>query len=58
MSKFLRSLLAAIVLATIALGMTGCVTDQEPENMSETPWNTPRDFGGNGMLPSNINEGR
>lgn len=57
MSKFLRSLLAAVVLATIALGMTGCVSDQEPENMSEKPWNTPADFG-NGMLPSNINEGR
>lgn len=57
MRKFLHSLLAAVVLATIALGMTGCVSDQEPENMSEKPWNTPGDFG-NGMLPSNINEGR
>jgi hypothetical protein len=57
MSKFLRSLLAAVVLATIALGMTGCVSDQEPENLSEKPWNTPGDFG-SGMLPSSINEGR
>lgn len=57
MSKFLRCFLAAVVLATIAVGMTGCVSDQEPENMSEKPWNTPGDFG-NGMLPSNINEGR
>ncbi len=56
MSKFLRSLLAALVLATIAVGMTGCATD-EPENMSEKPWNTPAGFG-NGMLPSSINEGR
>lgn len=57
MSKFLRSLLAAVVLATIAFGMTGCVSDQEPENLSEKPWNSPSDFG-TGMLPSNINEGR
>jgi hypothetical protein len=56
MSKLLRSLLAAIVLATIAIGMTGCATD-EPENLSEKPWNSPAGFG-NGMLPSNINEGR
>ncbi len=57
MSKLLRSVLAAIVFATIALGMTGCVSDQEPENMSEKPWNSPAGFG-TGMLPSNINEGR
>jgi hypothetical protein len=57
MSKFLRSLLAAVVLATIAFGVTGCVTDDESPNLSEKPWNTPGDFG-NGMLPSNINEGR
>jgi hypothetical protein len=56
MSKLLRSLLAAIVLATIAIGMTGCATD-EPENMSEKPWNNSGGFG-TGMLPSNINEGR
>jgi hypothetical protein len=57
MSKFLRSLLAAIVLATIAFSVTGCVSDQEPENLSEKPWNSPAGFG-TGMLPSNINEGR
>lgn len=57
MSKFLRSLLAAVVLATIAFGMTGCVTDEESANLSEKPWNTPGDFG-SGMLPSTINEGR
>jgi hypothetical protein len=57
MSKLLRSLLAAVVLAAIAAGMTGCATD-EADNLSEKPWNSPGDFGGNGMLPSTINEGR
>jgi hypothetical protein len=57
MNKFLRSLLAAVVLATIAVAMTGCETDNEPANMSEKPWNSPAGFGSS-MLPSNINEGR
>jgi len=56
MSKLLRSLLAAFVLAAIAVGMTGCATD-ESDNLSEKPWNSPAGFG-NGMLPSSINEGR
>lgn len=56
MNRFIRAFLAAIVFATIAYGITGCATD-EPENLSEKPWNSPAGFG-NGMLPSNINEGR
>jgi hypothetical protein len=57
MNKFIRSLLIAVVFATIAIGVTGCVSDQEPENLSEKPWNSPGEFG-TGMLPSNLNEGR
>jgi hypothetical protein len=56
MSKLLRSLFVAAVLATIAFGITGCATD-DPENLSAKPWNSPADFG-SGMLPSTINEGR
>lgn len=56
MSKFLRSLFTAAVLATVLLSITGCVSDESPIS-SEQPWNTPVGFG-NGMLPSNINEGR
>jgi hypothetical protein len=51
-----RWVLLAIALAGL-LGMTGCATTgDEPENMSERPWNAPK--GWENSLPGGMMEGR
>jgi len=54
--KTLRLLLCAIVLGGAGLILTGCATDNSPDNVSSLPWNSPQ--GWEGPLPSTINQGR
>ena len=48
--------LLALLLASALMSLTGCSTNSnEPENMSERPWNAPTSWQ-NG-LPSSLTEG-
>lgn len=57
MNRFLRNFLAAVILVTIAFGVVGCLSDQDPDNTSPNPWNQSGNSN-TGRLPSTINEGR
>jgi len=54
--KFWRIILCALLLAGAGLALTGCATDNNPDNVSSLPWNAPQDW--EGPLPSSINQGR
>lgn len=49
--------LGITLLAFFALGLVGCATSDQSENMSARPWNSPKGWE-NGGLPSMLNEGR
>lgn len=51
--KALRLLLLSVLVATV---LAGCKTTEEPENVSERPWNGQR--GWEHGLPAGINQGR
>ena len=54
MKRSVKSLLLAVALAAISLGMSGCAsTNAENENLSSRPWNSPRgwEYGIPGMMP-------
>ncbi len=51
-----RTLLFLLLLA-VATGLTACATtDEDTDNASVRPWNSPK--GWENGLPSNMNEGR
>jgi type IV pilus biogenesis protein CpaD/CtpE len=53
--KLLRTMLLAIVLGTAAGWLGGCASD-DPDDVSQTPWNKPQNW--EGPMPSTINQGR
>jgi len=55
-SKFVSLLLLLALVALLVLPTAGCGTN-EPENLSERPWNSPASWE-TGGLPSSMNEGR
>jgi hypothetical protein len=56
MKRFLNCLVGGLLLALIALGMSGCASTQDSDNASVRPWNTPK--GWENGLPSTMTEGR
>ncbi|HWD17884.1 MAG TPA: hypothetical protein VHB20_01285 [Verrucomicrobiae bacterium] len=54
--KIWRVFFCALFLAAAALALSGCATDNNPENVSSLPWNAPQNW--EGPLPSSINQGR
>lgn len=55
MRRSLQFLFAAAVLVLVAMGATGCKSN-EPDNVSSRPWNSTE--GWQGGFPSGLNEGR
>jgi hypothetical protein len=47
---------AVALLAIGAWMLAGCATTDDPENLSERPWNTPKAW--EGGLPAGMMEGR
>lgn len=38
----IRLIASAVILAAIALFLSGCATADDPDNLSERPWNAPK----------------
>jgi hypothetical protein len=45
-----------LLLAAAALGLGGCATTDETDNVAERPWNSPK--GWESGIPSSMTEGR
>lgn len=52
----IRSIVSALILAVIALFLSGCATTDDPDNLSERPWNAPKTW--ETGLPSQMLEER
>jgi hypothetical protein len=51
-----RFSLLLLLLGLVGLGLSGCATTDDPENMSARPWNAPKSW--ETGLPSGMTEGR
>ena len=45
-----RWLLSVLLLVPIALGIAGCATTREEDDVSSIPWNRPQNWEGTGAL--------
>ena len=55
--NFIVRFLGIAFLVFLAMGLAGCATSDQSENVSARPWNSPKGWE-NGALPSVLNEGR
>jgi hypothetical protein len=55
-SLVMARLFCFLLLASTAVGVVGCATSEESDNVSARPWNSPK--GWENGLPSTITEGR
>jgi hypothetical protein len=55
LGSWFRQVLALALLGLMA-GMSGCATTDDPENTSESPWNSPKSW--EHGFPVNMMEGR
>lgn len=55
-SRFGLSLFSLLLAVTACLLLPGCASTDDAENLSERPWNAPRNW--EGGLPAGMMEGR